>query len=397
MVPIRSHHMRPTTLFSMLAPVCFALGCGDPNPSTAATQPFRDAWVVEVDALPIAEGVELSEIIIGGATVDDNFANRGDVIVQYTGEPGTITVEMRRFTMATDEASAQDDYDLLKFWAYAGQSRPKDPKQITNDEGNCALSAAEGGAWQDACAIRVYYDGLTQLARSGADFRVTLPRDYNRKVSITTEDNVADGDYHNRGDICALDAFGSLDIKTGSGITLISFADDMPVEPVCSAADIATCNAANWDATCPCSTINSNTRIESFRGNVVVDVPPSLWAKFTGRLFSAPSDSGADCKVAQSADTFMATSASSIKLTGDVNRPQGAPQGPGYAVTVEVTGCGGVTFTEDPADFVGNGNGEEQTTDARGNVDFCIDCLKGKSCEEWLETCKTPGSCDFAE
>src|SRR5690606_37114993 len=97
-------------MFSGLFAVIGGVGIGactpEPDPEP---RPFEDAWRLELD-LPFpyldAAGTtaRIKSLTIGGREEDDNFANRGHVIVQFdpagTAADGRIRVEMRRYTMA---------------------------------------------------------------------------------------------------------------------------------------------------------------------------------------------------------------------------------------------------------------------------------------------------------
>jgi hypothetical protein len=67
---------------------------------------------------------------------------------------------------------------------------------------------------------------------------------------------------------------------------------------------------------------------------------------------------------------------------GSANYPgEPAILGAGYSVQAISSACGPVAFTEDPAEFVGAGNGEAQTVGERGNIEVCTGCIV-ESCDE---------------
>ena len=208
--PTLASFVRYGVSFGFAASVLAACG-GDDNPSSTLI-PFRDNWQVEAevpfDYLDGDGNPQISSISIGNSTpISDNFMNRGDVIVQFA-DTDTITIELRRFTMATNEDLAQEDYDALQLWAYsAGAARPED----LDPETDCTQ-----GGWQNDCRILVYYDGQTQLSRSGADIRVTMPSNYRHTLNIATADNDTDSDYHNRSNVCVQNPNGTVDIDLGN-------------------------------------------------------------------------------------------------------------------------------------------------------------------------------------
>ena len=168
------------------------------------SRPFRDEWRVVHDGAFAAYDEDgeprITKISIGTPDPSgDNFVNRGDVIVDFTGEPGRIVIELRRFTFASSQASAEDVYGRLGLWTYdTDVGTPKRPEEMDAD----ADCTGVDEPWRDNCAIYVYYNGQNQLARSGADIRVTLPPDYRQELAIATIDNVAEDSYPNRGDVC---------------------------------------------------------------------------------------------------------------------------------------------------------------------------------------------------
>ncbi len=161
-------------------------------------RPIRDEWrteaVVPFDHFDEINGVpRISRLRIGGTLAGgsdrENFANRGDVNVRFDGPPDTITIELRRFTFARCEAAAEADFEALSLWSFAGIDPPVDGREL-----DPALACDGAAGFSDGCAIRVFYDGLSQLARSGADIRVTLPADYAGDLVVITDDNDADPD-----------------------------------------------------------------------------------------------------------------------------------------------------------------------------------------------------------
>lgn len=357
--------------------------------------PFRDEWQVEADLDFIhtdADGAPLIYALsIGGLATDDNFANRGDVIVNFDGPPNRILVELRRFTFASDESEAQGDFDDLSLLAYAAPlARPQD--QDPADD--CVASG-----WQNGCEIRVYYDGITQLARSGADIRVTLPPDYRRSITVTTEDAVAEAEYANRGNVCISNLHGSAEITLQSGNAWVSLADDVTPVPTCSAEQIAACEAwtvedamgnqipAPWAPECDCIAVGggefgrlelSNT--DDAASNVEIDVPEGLWAAIRAESQAPDQDAaGERCEATVSVPQFAPSDVGNDfpwEALGSANYP-GPPaiMGAGYSIVASSSACGPVLFTEQPEDYVGPDGEDLQASEERGNLEVCTGCI----------------------
>jgi hypothetical protein len=350
--------------------------------------------------------------VVGGVLEGENFANRGDVIVRYADKPNN-TVEMRRFTMAPTEALAQEDFEALAIWAYETSSSPKSPQQM--DPADECRDPSGATPWRNGCQIRVYYEGLTQLARSGADLRVTLPAAWIGDLEVATEDNDGDADFHNRGNVCVEGLAGSANVTLGSGLAYVVLADEVTPAPTCPPDDVAACEVAGWDPNvCPClneAFAFGRTSIVTHDGSaadMVVDLPPDLWSaafllnQGPGQTMAASSNAcsegeGACCDAIVDASVGVYTMDASIgdestrvpwRNQGTINFPGGpAVLGAGYNVRLESKACQSVTSTEDPEDFVGAGEGTTQETEERGNLELCAGCLRGTACEDLL-----PGS-----
>ncbi len=264
-------------------------GSGDTDAGSAAlpfdgSQPVDDAWTLEIDQ-PF-DPVAVQTLVIGGAEYADNFANRGNITVLYA-DTDRITVQMRRFTFASDASDAQADFGRLSLWAYETLGNPSPPGQMNPAEGCVDLSGQ--AAWRDGCQIRVYYDGLNQIARSGADFRVTLPRTFTGALVLGTEDNDADPDYQDRGNVCVEGLAGSAEVDLGAGEAFVSLAADINPFPLCTAADITACEDAGWRSGCPCLAVQGVGNNLIVRGgdgqaaDATVDVPEPLWGRYNLR------------------------------------------------------------------------------------------------------------------
>jgi hypothetical protein len=373
----------------------------DDTGSLHQRQPFRDDWRVEADLdflhVDPATGVpQIYTLAIGGRETMDNFANRGDVIVNFDGPANRILIELRRFTFTTDAESAEGDFDHLHLWAFTSQlGRPQD-----QDPADDCVSSG----WQNACSIRVYYDGISQLERSGADIRVTLPADYRQTVTVVTEDNVEEQSYLNRGNVCIGNLLGSADVETESGNVWASLADDATPAPKCTAEQIQACEEwtvedrsgmqipAPWAPECDCIAVGGGefgrlaiVNREGSASNVMVDVPAGLWASIRaenqGELQNV---AGEHCEASITVPNFEPSQTGNDfpwEAFGSASYPgEPAILGAGYSGQATSSTCGPVAFTEDPEDFVGEHNGDAQAVGERGNIEVCTGCIV-ESCD----------------
>ena len=349
-------------------------------------RPFEDAWVLEIDQ-PFDPSL-VHSLRVGGRESSDNFANRGDIQIRYA-DTDRIQVEVRRFTFASDEADAQADFDRLSVWAYASAGNPSPPSQMDPDD-DCVDPSGQA-QWADGCQIRVVYDGLVQLARAGADFRVTLPRGFVGALEVTTEDNAADADYHDRARVCVQDLPGLAEIQLGAGEAFVILAADVTPFPLCSPEDIADCESVEWTQGCACLAAQgqaSGLTVRSGAGqaaDATVDVPEDLWARYSLRIMG----SSGDCTT--SADAGAGLLQPNLDLQGPglaigtINEPPPpAQQGVGYSLSLQSDDCAVVSSTASPDDFVGQGHGEEQDTLLRGDLGVCAGCLRTQGCDALL-------------
>ncbi|MBV1860177.1 MAG: hypothetical protein KUG77_17320, partial [Nannocystaceae bacterium] len=243
--------MKRSFLMMMLAAATLT-GVASCNPtdgggSSGVSQPFREStWTVVIDQpFDVYDGegnVNIGSLQIGSEG-GDNFRNRGDVIVQYA-DVDRITVEMRKFTQVDSEGLADDDYDKLSIW---GSTSALPPAPFTlDDEDNC-VDPEFLDPWQDGCQIAVFYDGQTQVDRSGADLRVTLPREFIFSLTVVTEDNDTDSDYQNRGNVCIENLPGSADISLSNGTAYVILDETMPEMPECPDDLRVECEDSGWN------------------------------------------------------------------------------------------------------------------------------------------------------
>lgn len=377
-------------------------GCTQEPDSTSQRSPFRDSWQVVADQDFIhttADGAQIFDITIGGREDGDNFANRGDIIVNFDGPANRILIEMRKFTFSTNEENAELDFEDLSMWAFTSSlGRPQD--QDPADD--CVASG-----WQNACEVRTYFDGQSQLKRSGADFRVTLPPDYRYKLNVATQDNIEEEDYLNRGNVCVSNLFASATIETESGKVWASLADDVNPAPQCSQEQVDKCEtwteddgngnevAAPWAPECDCIAVGGGQfgRLEissrdETAADIVVDMPAGLWASVkAANEGDGQEEAGEHCDATIEVANFVPNETGndfSWQAFGNVNFPgEPAISGAGFSVQAISSSCEPVAYTENPSDFVGTGKGDDQNSEERGNVRICTDCIV-QSCSDLI-------------
>jgi len=348
--------------------------CGLPPPEDVESHTFVDDWRVEVDAeFPYMVDGELNiaSIAIGGLLTNDNFANRGDVIVKNNGPEGRILVEMRRFTWRANEEDAQHDFDATELLAYVGSLKP--PDEIL-DENKCGYPDRDDpdtvSPWQDACSIRVYYRGQMQPSRLGADLRVTLPASYRGAIFVTTDDNDESEDYLDRGNVCAEDLFATLDAELESGTAYVLY--DREATPLpCLAPDGQDCTSFG------------STKVESTgSASVVIDVAQDLWAEF---CLNSDGDVDVDWPAAQ-----IDPPDESCNVSGEANRPDDfvpGEEGP-YAIGVSAGAVGIPEYTDGPDEYPGSSDQPEQGA----AITLCAECVAPASCDELLAELENDGS-----
>lgn len=378
-------------------------GCPDSDDnSSGVSQPFREGgWTLVVDQ-PFQVYAEDGTVNIGslriGSEGGDNFRNRGDVIVLYA-DVDRITVEMRKFTQVDSQGLADADYENLSIWG-STSSLPPPPFNL-DDEDNCVDPQFQA-PWQDGCQIAVFYDGQTQVDRSGADLRVTLPKEFIFTLTVVTEDNGADSDYQNRGNVCIENLPGSADISLSNGSAYVILDESMPEMPECPDDLRIECENAGWDPNgCGCLAQGfsfSQVKINSNDGQAAdgwVDVPGTgnFWVGYNlrndgqntpgddtpGALCEAVAmDSAGVVRLSDNTDLGQApnTNQGSINYPGDP-----ATEGAGYNIQMTSDECDSPLATETPSAFVGVGNGPEQDSEERGNLTICSGCVRSIGCD----------------
>ena len=387
----------------MLLGTATLTGMASCNPSDNAagvSQPFQGEWRTVIDqpfnVLDAAGEVAIRTVRIGNEG-GDNFNNRGDIVVRYA-DVSRITVEMRKFTQVDSQALADEDFDKLSIWG-STSALPPAPYNL-DDEDNC-IDPSGQLPWQDDCQIAVFYDGQTQVDRSGADLRITLPRSFIYDLEIETDDNLADADYQNRGNVCVENLPGSADIKLSNGTAWVIVDETSNISPLCPADQRQACVDADWDSQCPCLVNDfefGQVKITSNDGqaaNAIVDIPssPEFWVGYQlrndGDNTPGNDEPGALCEAIVEDSAGAVRLAEGIDLGQKPNENQGsinypgdtATEGAGYNIALKSDECLVILATEDPSDFVGVGEGPTQESDERGNVSICSGCARTVGCD----------------
>ncbi|WP_198154457.1 purine-nucleoside phosphorylase [Plesiocystis pacifica] len=365
-------------------PLCLSLlslplaACGDPE-ADPEPAPMVDAW--EVVAQGPASALDFLEI--GSALSGDNFANRGDVTIEYVEGTDQITVEMQRFGSYASTDQRDENFARIEGWAY-DQSSPSIP---TADMAAIACWAPE----TSGCHVSVYYDGQSQPVRAGANFRVQIPVGWPGDLSVETEDNLADGPttYPDRSDVRILGARGNVDVLLDSGNVDIRLDPDIPHYAGCS--DSQACEEHFGVApdpneeepfACGCDT-PTNIAVENRAGqssNVTVDVATAdNW--YTVQLenrgdFSAQSDFICDAAIECAAFDDCAIdpdyAATDNEERAEINFPGvNTIEGTGIRIVATSEQCSFVPYTEGPEDFEADPMPEQK----RGQLDVCVGCL----------------------
>jgi len=334
-----------------------------------AVYPFEDEWREVVNtSFPLDT---VNSITIGRREFSDNFASRGDIEVLFDQDGETIIVEMRKYAMQGNQAEADAAFEKLDLWAYSSSGNPDQPSKMDATE-NCR----EG--WQDGCKIYVYYDGLSQPVRSGADFRVHLPKGYRNLLNVETEDNTSEDAYKKRGDITIKDLCGSATLRMENGVAKVRMCAGLEEGPTCTADQIATCEEMNWDANCGCTDFGQLkiTSLEPYAGNITVDFPAGLWANVSMENTVAGSECLASFDNCTDGSCLLDQSAENLaKGKAEYNYPgEPATPGVGYAFNLEANGCETVFYVDEPDDYV-LGEMESPKSELRGNLNVCTGCL----------------------
>ncbi|GEM_PF-1234248 len=437
--PTRRSDAMKYTRFAALSILSFGLSLGcDSVTANEQNLPLDEEWVTVIDNVifPYTQDfvkkpyeTNLVNTLNIGRRTGSNLVNRGHVEVIYSKEfngkadPNNmpnIKVEMRRFTTAHDDNDAKAQMEKTKLYAFTAAPSDKVPDESYEDkrcEQPWVPSPDNYTVWPDGCFLTVYYDGLTQPLRDGADLRVTVPAAWRGKLNINTSDNIQDTPYPRRSNVTVTDLAGSVEVEFDEGVANIRLADDFLEVTNCTAEDIQTCRDVGWNLAdamscstaegkddptclgldkeadcaanencvwngCPCKSDNFATiKVSSSSnrsGNITVDMPPGIWA--TARLqnqdsaLSPASDPGCTAKVEcgdfTSCDIDAAGSEMPWEIVAELNDlGDDNIAGSGVQITAVSATCGYVEVAEDPEDW---DNGEVV---ARGNINLCSGCL----------------------
>ncbi|MBL4685133.1 MAG: hypothetical protein JKY37_11130, partial [Nannocystaceae bacterium] len=344
-------------------------GSGDAGPR----HPQQGDWHVDRFQFVHADG-QISGLRIGGSQFDFNFINRGDITVVYDAKPDTLVVEWRPFATSTSERIEGELARLTPWYADQNFDRPT-LADAAESSGRCGPNV-----WTDGCGIRAHYDGRSQTARSGIDFRVHLPPDFVGKLEVTTEDNVRDDDYQNRGNVCLWDLPGSANIEVEQGLVFVKLADSLQATPTCPAADIEACHADGWSTACPCITDShgfGQLSINAIKSDIVIDITPGVWTRWV-----ADTPTAGECVATIDVVGAELDGSDAQAASGQAEYPPGATAGGGYFVRAESDDCGSVTYTQDPDLFVAGSKGSVDPR--RGDITICENCIRATSCENLL-------------
>jgi hypothetical protein len=379
-----------------------SLSCGDKGPGneedgSSDAEPQLTEWETVVDGLafPTSGDAKINKLTIGRKEYSGNFANRGDIEVNYNRDDDTIKIEMRKYDFS-DEITAKGDetmdivgtFDRMELWAYnAGAGNPAKPTEADRADPtkNCTLDA-----WKDNCSVFVYYDGQSQPVRAGVDFRVHLPKAWKGELNVQTEDNESESTYARRGNVTITgdgDAgwCSSGSVKMSAGIGKIKLCRGLTPAPLCSEAQIDDCEnfqvdgePAAWHPDCMCKAMQfGQIRIESLKpwaANITVDMPDTTWLNAT--VANQSEDKPNDCKpVVDNCKEGRCV----FKDNGEYNKAAefnypsaAAPSGAGFNLTVLSAGCTDVDYFKDPDDWAKDAS---PVVEERGYLKVCTGCL----------------------
>jgi len=411
---LTSKTSKPLLALATAAPLALGLAaCGDPEPISDGgndggmgcnTQtPFVDDWDVVFDG-PLAAELEgdnaslnVTNLTIGGTVVEDNFLNRGDIEIYYTLPPidgsgvGTIRVEMQRFTGACDAADAQEKFDAMQPWIYSATSIA--PPGELEEEDVCDPEVV----FYNGCQIRSYYEGLTQPARDGVNFRVYLPENYRGTINAITEDNIwPEGNYFKRSNVTVVDLYGSATIQLEQGEANVRLAPDILPAPYCFAepglnedanqgcedyVDDATMMPAPWDKDCGCVDKLGKVDVKTTEpnaANITVDAPSDFWTTINATNQQPAPTKDDSCLATVKCGEFDECEKDASRCIEDepwrcaalTNVPAGALAGTGYSLKLTSSACSDVSFHQSSGDF-----GADAEIEQRGDLTVCSGCL----------------------
>ncbi len=323
------------------------LGCGffESNDSIddPLSVPLRDGWRTVLEAGFPTQGDDAINLLrVGGSAHEGNFANRGDILVDFT-DAETITLRMRPFSRSEDERLVADELDRLSLWAFVTEGNaPLRPEEMVVSR----PCIGDDGNLRDRCALRLIYDGALQPMRLGADLWLTLPRSYQGELTLYTEDNAIDGDYLNRGNVCIEANQADVTVSMDSGTAFVK------------------------------ASSSGRTTLKGEASNVKVDLPADVVATLRVTYASFPEidalcSANFDVAGAIEEDSSAGTNASDIVV---VSGPQPRPGPSTVTINASLRDCQWLTSTESPREFDAQ-IGADREPELMGSLDFCNGCL----------------------
>lgn len=308
-----------------------------------------DGWKLELAArLDPDDPNAAQELRIGGREFETNFANRGDIIIEFWDQP-EVTVEFRRF--ATVLAATSPEFEKLGLWAFdtAGDAPLRPDEMVISKP-----CIRDDGALRDGCAIRAMYDGISQPVRLGTDIRVTLPRTWTGNVRAFTEDNSFDNELPDRGDICVGAGAASVeaDLEHGRALIQTGASEGREISVVGEAA------------------------------NITIDVPADVESRLSANHASVPEE-GKLCNSEFNVDGFV---------LDDGGAPGGALIGTAgprpfsntvVRATAKTSSCDLINALQG-ARRGAFGEHDVVEGELRGNITYCNGCLAAASCSDLI-------------
>ncbi|WAS94233.1 hypothetical protein [Nannocystis punicea] len=334
--------------------------------------PREGPWEVVVDAVPFPLA-DIHTLTVGRREYEENFANRGVVEVLFDHEAETITVELRKYVFG-DAIDAQE-LDRLSLWAYAAPGNPVPHPDPATD---CTQ-----GAWKDGCSIYAYYDGKSQPARMGMDFRVHLPTGYRGRLLVTTEDNITEESWPRRGDVTVVDLCSSGEIFLEAGRANIRMCRDLSPAPECPPEDVQACDdfpfdgSEAWSADCPCDQSLFGQLLvraaQPWAANIILDVPGDVWLNAALQNIELMKPHDCKPKMTDCGPNCQLVDDDEYSITAEFNYPSAAaPSGAGFNFFAASGACTKVAFAAPGEPWT---PGQTPSEELRGLVKLCTDCL----------------------
>lgn len=348
----------PLLLLSACTQVALLIACIPAAPAETPPEVYFDDWRIELEAeFPMeADGSSIDLLRIGGELFNNNFANRGDVMVLFE-ETDTITVELRRFALASDLELAEADFAKLTLWSFLGPSRrgPARPDDMV-----VSRPCVADGMLRNECALLAFYDGAIQPLGVGVDMRVTLPSSYRGRVVIATEDDALG---LRRSNVCLGPNTAAVDVAMGRGLAFVS------LDP-----DLAATTGTTGPGSCQSSVACASVRGES--PDVTIDVPADAYSLLTANLEYGERGQE-NCELAWDLEGIEVLSGNGTAERGWVTFAAGPmPRPPvlGIEASVRNEHCAWVQ--------TGEANLGEQGVPSvlRGNIEFCHGCSPPPEC-----------------